>query len=207
MFLDDRFTTGTTPPPYTTKTTRNIGTPSRAVASPSGLKFLFNGKEDAKKFFYVCENVVMKTKTEEEKADSLVVYLDGEAFEYYFDNFTEDNAPNVEARSFQKVKTALMEKFSTTKREAEVMKEAVNLVYKGRNVKEFFVKASKLHMEAKFNDRAKFGLIREAIKSDQGMLNFVFLRMTDTYETVRETCPEYADNLKVFASQGEKILD
>ena len=177
------------------------------MTSPSELKYHFNGKEDAKKFFYLYENVVMKNKTEEKKADSLVAYLDGEAFEYYFDNFTEDNPPNEEARSFQKRKTALLEKFSTKKTEAEVMKEAVNLEYKGGNVKEFFVKASKLYKEAKFNDQAKFGLIREAIKSDQGMLQFVFLRKADTYEKVRENCLEYADNQKVFVSQREQVTD
>ena len=80
------------------------------------------------------------------------------------------------------MKTALLEKFSPKKTEAEVMKEAVNLVYKGGNVKKFFVKASELYKEAKFNDRAKFGLIREAIKFDQGILQFVFLRKADTHE-------------------------
>ena len=40
------------------------------------------------------ENVVMENKSEEEKADILGAYLDGEAFEYYFDNLTEDKAPN-----------------------------------------------------------------------------------------------------------------
>ena len=98
------------------------------MASPSELKYHFNGNQDAKKFFCVHENIVMENKTEEEKVDSLVGYLDGEAFEYYFENFKEDNAPNEEARSFQKVKSPLLEKFSTKKTEAEVMKEALNLV-------------------------------------------------------------------------------
>ena len=75
------------------------------------------------------------------------------------------------------------------------------------NVKEFFVKASKLYREAKFNDQAKFGLIREAIKSDQGMSQFAFWRKADNFERVRETCLEYADNQKVFASQGERVTD
>ena len=70
----------------------------------------------------------MKNEIEEEKAGSLVAYLDGEEFDYYFDNFTEDNASNEEGRSLQKVKAALLEKFSTKKTEAEVMREAVNLV-------------------------------------------------------------------------------
>ena len=52
----------------------------------------------------------MKDKIEEEKADYLVAYFDREAFEYPFDNFMEDNSPNQEAWSFQKVKIALLEK-------------------------------------------------------------------------------------------------
>ena len=80
----------------------------------------------------------------------------------------------------------------------------MNLVYRGDNVKEFFVKASKMYKEAEFNDQAKFGLIREAIRSDQGTLQSRFLRKADTYEKVRETCLEYTDNQKVFALQVEE---
>ena len=87
VFVDYKFATGTTPPPSPPKTTLNIGTPSRAMASPSELKYHFNVKEDAKKFFYVHENVVLKNKIEKEKADSLVACLDGEAFEFLFRQF------------------------------------------------------------------------------------------------------------------------
>ncbi len=33
----------------------------------------------------------MKDKTDEEKAEILVVHLNAETFEYYFDHFTDDN--------------------------------------------------------------------------------------------------------------------
>ena len=102
---------------------------------------------------------------------------------------------------------ALLENFYAKKTEVEVMKEAVNFVYKRGNIKEFFVKAIKLRKETNLNDQAKFGLIREAIKSDQGMLQFVFLSKADTYQKVRETCTQYADNQKVFASLEEQITD
>ena len=69
-----KFTTGSSTTPTKPKTTPNIGTTSRAMAYPSELKYHFSGKEDAKNFFYVYGNTVMKTKTEEEKADSLVAY-------------------------------------------------------------------------------------------------------------------------------------
>ena len=94
------FTTGTVRSPTVSKSTLNIDTPSKAMPFPSELKFHFNCKEHAKKFYYVCENVVVKTNTKEEKSNNLVAYLDGEVFEYYFDNFTEDNVPNEEANHF-----------------------------------------------------------------------------------------------------------
>ena len=86
------------------------------------------------------------------------------------------------------------------------MKEAVNLVYRNGNVKEFFIKARKLYKEAKFNGHAKFGLIREAFKFGQGMLRFVFLRKADTYGKVKETRLEYVDNQKVLVSQEEQVI-
>ena len=158
----------------------------------SEFKYNFSSKEDANKFFYVYLIVVMKNKTEEEKPDKLIACLGGEAFEYHFDNFKEDSAPNERARSFQTVKAALFENLSTKKTEAEVMKEAVNLVYKVDNFKKFFVQASKLYKNTNFNDQAKFGLIRKAINSDHGMLQFVFFMKVDTYAKVSKTCLDCA---------------
>ena len=149
----------------------------------------------------------MNTEPEEEKADKLVAYLDVEAFENYFGNFAEDIAPNTETRSFQKVKLALLEKFSTKKTEEEVMKEVVNLEQAGSNIMWFFVEVSKMYKEVVFNDQAKFELIKESIQSDQRMLQFLFLRKADTYEKVRENYLEYEDNQKFFASQGEQLID
>ncbi len=88
--------------------------------------------------------MLMKGKTDEEKAERLVAHLNAEAFKYYFDHFTDEGAPTDAAKSFRKVKTALLEKLSTKRTESEAMKEAVNLTYKGKDVKEFFVRASKL---------------------------------------------------------------
>ena len=80
-------------------------------------------------------------------------------------------------------------------------------MYKGINVKKFFVKATKLYKEAKFNDQAKFGLTREAIKSDQAMLQLLFLRKADVYKKVREDFSNMPVTRRFFASQGEQICD
>ncbi len=57
------------------------------MESPSDFKFQLDVRKDPKNFFYVYE--IVKGKTDEGKADRLVAHLNAEAFEYYFENFTE----------------------------------------------------------------------------------------------------------------------
>ncbi len=57
----------------------------------------FKGTEDASKFFYLYENVVTKSLPDIEKAEKIVAYLTGAAFDFYFDRLTLDNAPTEEA--------------------------------------------------------------------------------------------------------------
>ncbi len=124
----------------------------------------------------------------------MVAHLNAEAFEYYFDHFTEENAPTEAAKSFQVVKQTLLAKFSTKKTESETMKEAMNLTYQDEDVKEFYARASKLYKEAYFNEGLKHGMTMEPINSDQSLLQFVLLRKAWTFDDVRETCLEYAEH-------------
>ncbi len=140
----------------------------------------------------------MKGKTDEEKAEKLEAHLNAEAFEHYFEHFTDENAPTQEAMSFQKVKAALLEKLSTKKTESETMKEAVNLTYQGGDVKEFFAKESKFFKEARFKEGTKQGMIMKSIQSYQRFLHFALLRTAKTFDEVKETCLEYAKNRKVY---------
>jgi len=161
---------------------------------------MFKGLGDARKFFYVFENVIAKGESDVERADKIVEYLAGPAFDYYFDHFTMDNGPTEDASSYKKVKEVMLDKFSTKKTEAEVMKEAVTLVYDGGDVSSFIARADKLYTRAKFDERSKLGLIREALKTDQVMLQYVLFRGTKDYLTTKDACLEYAENKKILAS-------
>ncbi len=79
------------------------------------------------------------------------------------------------------------------------MKGAVNLTYQGESVKEFFVGASKLYKDAKYNVKTKHSMIIEAIQSDHGFLYFVLLRKATMFDEVKETCQEYAEHQKLYA--------
>ncbi len=52
-----------------------MNTPSELIA--------FKSTEDARKFFYLCENVMAKDLSEGEKAEKIVAYLSGAAFDFY----------------------------------------------------------------------------------------------------------------------------
>ena len=60
---------------------------------------VFKGEEDARKLFYIYENVIVKGLPDTKKAEKIVTYLGREAFDFYFDRFTMDNGPKVEAKS------------------------------------------------------------------------------------------------------------
>lgn len=80
---------------------------------------VFKVGEDARKFFYPYENVVTKGLTEEDQTEIIVVYLDGEAFDFYFERFTMYNWPTPEAKNYQVAKDVMLKKFSSQKSKAE----------------------------------------------------------------------------------------
>ncbi len=57
----------------------------------------FKGSKDARKFFYLYENVVTKSLPDSERAEKIVACLSDVAFDFYFDRFTIDNDPTEEA--------------------------------------------------------------------------------------------------------------
>ena len=71
----------------------------------------FNGSEDARKLSYIYENVVNKSLPDSERAENIAAYLSDAAFDFYFDCFTLDNAPNEEAKDYVLVKKVMLEKF------------------------------------------------------------------------------------------------
>lgn len=94
----------------------------------------------------------------------------------------------------------LLKKFSTKKKSRS--DEKSNKPYVLECKSEGILYGSRwLYRLARYNDQNKFGFIREAIKFDQGMSQFKFLRKLDRYNKVKEMTPEYAGNQTVLDSQ------
>ncbi len=71
---------------------------TRAVINTTSALFSFKGTRDARKFFYLYENVVTKSLTGIEKAEKIVAYPTRADFGFYFHRFTLDKAPIEEAK-------------------------------------------------------------------------------------------------------------
>ena len=78
--------------------------PTGAVMDAPSELTIFCGNEDARKFFYLYENMVTKGLPDKETAEKIVAYLAGTAFGFYFDRFTMDNVPTDEAKDYKKLK-------------------------------------------------------------------------------------------------------
>ena len=62
------------------------------INTPSELT-IFKGGEDARKFFYLFDNILTKSLPDRERVEKIVTYLSDTAFGFYFDRFNLDNSP------------------------------------------------------------------------------------------------------------------
>ena len=124
------------------------------MMSPSELN-TFNGQVDDRKFFYLYENVIMKNKSDEEKADNLVTYPTRKAFDFYFDSFTIDNTPTVTDKRLSVEKRLILDRFASKKDTALVKSDAVAMKYERGNVRTFIEKDDRAYRDAGFNEESK----------------------------------------------------
>ena len=77
---------------------------------------VLNGKHEAdlaKLFFFRDEKVVMKGKFDEDKAGERLCYLQGEAFDYFYETYSQNDGLNKVARDHQTVEKALLDHFES----------------------------------------------------------------------------------------------
>ena len=97
--------------------------------------------------------------SDSERAEKIVAYLIDAAFDFFFDRFTLDNAPNEEAKGYNLVKKVMLENFSIQKTESEIMREALNLQYDRGDIPSFLSRPDKVYNQAKVGENVKFELL------------------------------------------------
>ncbi len=172
--------------------------PTRAVMKTPSELTTFKGSEDARKLFYLFENVVTKSSPDSERAEKILIYLRDAAFDFYFDRITLDNARIEEANDYVLVKKVMLRKFSTQKPEPEIMREALTLQYEGEDIPTFLPRADMVYNRAKVGLNVKVELLRDALKSDQMGFQFVLFKGSKDNEGIRKACLEYAETIKML---------
>eukprot|EP00171_Calliarthron_tuberculosum_P005040 IDg5040t1 len=147
----------------------------------------FNGDNDARKFFFVFENIFEKSSSDEEKATRVVGYLTQKAFEFYYETFVREGIRRPESSVYSTVKAALLAKFGFPSRsQYSVIKEAATLKFCEGDIDVFVSKAEKLYREAGFNDCTMRGFILDAFSTHTDLKQFLLLRGADSFDDIRK---------------------
>ncbi len=75
------------------------------------------------------------------------------------------------------------------------MRDAVTLRYDRGGIPTFLSRADKVYNQDKVDEKAKFELLRDALKSYQMFFQFVLFKEPKSYEGIKNSCLEYAENI------------
>ena len=104
---------------------------SRDPARRGPVSLSFSGASDdsfdVKKFFFYFDNVLMKAEDDKEKAEELLPFLDGLAFDFYYSRFAADDNLTAEAMNYSAVKKAFFEKFQPQEDPEVAIRSAIDL--------------------------------------------------------------------------------
>ena len=174
------------------------GNDDGATAGPSSVTYDRTAEMDVGKFFFVYENVTMRMKSEDEKAAEIICYLEGDAFDFYYETFAQNGLLAEDAKDFDKVKHALVERFAVTEEPEDNIRRAIaarldyqDLIGSLREMDRWLEKAG-------FNSEARFGLLRNSVMQFSDLAQFAIYRGATTYESLRTTVKDFVAGRTVF---------
>ena len=171
---------------------------ANSQAGPASLAFDGNNEADAAKFFFVYENVVMRGKSDEDKAGKLLCYLQGEAFDYYYETYRQDGGLNETASDYRAVKKALHGRFGSVPKPEENIWLAVASRFDGNDLLASLHEMDPRFEKASFNTEAKFGLLRSAVMEHVDVSQFVLYKSPTTYEGLKKAVKDFVTGRKAF---------
>ena len=144
----------------------------------------FDGSKPAgvRKFFFVFENVATSIKSGEERASELLRYLEGDAFDFVYQAFVKNGDISAGGFDSQKFKKALVERFAPVESPEDVIRDAMAARLAFGDLSGPLRNSDSLYKKARFNDVAKFGLLRNAMMEHLELAQFAIYRGAKTYK-------------------------
>ena len=151
------------------------------------VSLVLDGKHgaDVTKFFFVYKNVLMRGKSDEDKAGELLCYLQWEVFHYYYETYSQDGGLNETASDYQAVKKALLDRFESVPQPEENIRLAVVSRLDGNDFLASLNKMYRHFEKASFNTKARFGPLRSATMKHTDVSQFVLYRSPTMYEGLK----------------------
>ncbi len=158
---------------------------------------IFREGHDITRFFFYYEYVAMVSRSETEKAAHLPSYLDGEAYEFYFDKFVTAEVPSELSHNFAEVKTIFMENFGEVSDPQIDIAKAVDARLDLTDLNKSLRAMERIYEKAGLPTQAKFGVVRKSVM-DPDLVNFCIKQKVTDYVGLKSAVREYWSGKKLF---------
>lgn len=146
-------------------------------------KRVFDRTSDFKVFLFYFGNVASRNKNAEEKIYELLARLDKEAFQFSFEKSTRDREMLEDAKDYEKVKAAFLEKHQRNEDPSTIMKAALHARLDIENLNVLLNKLEDLYEKANFNVEDKFAMSQKAVSQYQDLAGMALFRVKMTLIT------------------------
>ena len=168
----------------------------------SGLLTNFSGgiNDEVEDFLYKFLNVVMRGRSDEEKAHTIFMYLEGDAKRKYKEKFIEGWKLKDCGQDLGNVCEWFVSEFGKKVELDVLIRDAVEAKLDFKDLLSSLHKLCEMYQNAGFNERAKFGLLRKKAMENTKLSEFLLIKGPHTFDSVKETIMQFVNNSKMFAS-------
>ena len=167
-------------------------------AGPNPVTYDGSNGADVSKFLFVYDNIIMRGKSDKEKAAAILCHVEGAAFDYYYDTYSHSGSLTEAASNWDGVKSALPDCFTKSPRPEANIQKAMSCRLDGENLLASMDEMKKLYRRAGFNNEAKYGLLRNAVMEPLDVAQVAIYRSPTTYEELRKTVKDFSAGRDAF---------
>ena len=131
--------------------------------------------------------MLTRGKSNQERAADFLGYLAGEDFDFFFDEYASNGTLYAAGMDYEKVKSRYTSRFSVIEPPEEKIRKAVSASLDASDLLHSLSGMDSLFHKAGFDDCAKFGLLRKAVKEFNDLVQFVTYQNPTTYETLKKS--------------------
>ena len=143
----------------------------------------FDGSKpaDIHKFIFVFESVATSGKSDGERASEFLCYLEGDAFDFFYQAFVKNRDISADGTGSQKVKKALFERFAPIESPGDVIGDAMAARLPFGDFSGSLQNADRLYEKEEFKDESQSGLLRNAVMEHLELAQFAIYRGAKNY--------------------------